>query len=383
MKRQRITKLIIRNFRGIEYQEFNFYNDDLNNSILNPIKTGKNGTGKTTVLDSISYLYNNKKSILNNRINGQRIQSDLAPNIVIVLQEQENEDLAKITSLELINGSIRGCYYKYTDNLADVNMDDLTNEEVNNFIKHNINLSYDLFNELHVPQYFFNLLPSEQKATFLKVFFSNIQNKEKLIAYMSELKSKKEILENLYSLIINKDFNFSSVRTYLNAELKNTEKKITVFNEQINVFNDLINKKIIDAEFKEYKNNLLDLNNCISETQSLNIDLEVLKEIETYSLNLINNSIREYGDFNFEIEFRNIRNKDELFILYNGIGYKDLNTASKKIVTFELVKYFQYLKNINTFILVDDTEQMSSDTLQKVNEILKDHQVLCVKVVNE
>ncbi|MCU9933069.1 hypothetical protein NWQ33_04080 [Mycoplasmopsis cynos] len=48
MKRQRITKLIIRNFRGIEYQEFNFYNDDLNNSILNPIKTGKNGTGKTT-----------------------------------------------------------------------------------------------------------------------------------------------------------------------------------------------------------------------------------------------------------------------------------------------------------------------------------------------
>ncbi|MCU9936916.1 AAA family ATPase [Mycoplasmopsis cynos] len=61
MKKQRITKLIIRNFRGIEYQEFNFYNDDLNNSICNPIKTGKNGTGKTTVLDSISYLYNNKK----------------------------------------------------------------------------------------------------------------------------------------------------------------------------------------------------------------------------------------------------------------------------------------------------------------------------------
>ncbi|MCU9936917.1 hypothetical protein NWP96_07815 [Mycoplasmopsis cynos] len=28
-------------------------------------------------------------------------------------------------------------------------MDDLTNEEVKDFINHNINLSYDLFNELH------------------------------------------------------------------------------------------------------------------------------------------------------------------------------------------------------------------------------------------
>ncbi|MCU9933068.1 hypothetical protein NWQ33_04075 [Mycoplasmopsis cynos] len=56
--------------------------------------------------------------------------------------------------MELINGSIRGCYYKYTDNLSDVNMDDLTNEEVKDFINHNINLNYDLFNELH-PQIIF------------------------------------------------------------------------------------------------------------------------------------------------------------------------------------------------------------------------------------
>ncbi|UWV79321.1 hypothetical protein NW072_04660 [Mycoplasmopsis felis] len=285
--------------------------------------------------------------------------------------------------MELINGSIRGCYYKYTDNLADVNMDDLTNEEVKDFIKHNINLNYDLFNELRISKLFFSLLPSVQKATFLKVFFSNDENVKKLTDYMSDLKLKKEISGSLYNLIINKDFNFSSVRTYLNAELKNTEKKITVFNEHINVFNDLINKKIIDAEFKEYKNNLLDLSNYTNEAQSLNIDLEVLKEIERYSLSLINDSIKEYGGFNFVIEFRNQGNKDELFILYNGIGYKDLNTASKKVVTFELIKYFQYLKNINTFILVDDTEQMSSDTLQKVNEILKDHQVLCVRVLNE
>ncbi|WP_435129467.1 hypothetical protein ACR82Z_04710 [Mycoplasma sp. 6243] len=375
MERLVINYINIENFKGIE--RFNWKAEDTNNWIL---KQGANGIGKTSILDAISYVLNNKK----------RYDGSLAKNINRIDENGvERQALIFLELKVLTNNEITGTFVfllKKNEWIICIN-DEVYKYEVgdNGFfvkVQNLINMYDQDYKALCTPVAFLAAQPKEQLYYFINSYFKTSDFKDSYKNFLNEkLKYNQysEFFKDTSELLIADTYK-ATYDTY-NKLLKEAKKRLEFFNNLINNYQELIAREKVSKQ-EESKVIIAYAQEMIKTIKQSQHPL-AQKQVDKYTIALlfinifqyriakeINKLIKEHS-FNFEIQIASDDKGEKVIIKKDNIEFKNLNRAQRQIIAIELSLFFQKIQSNYSFILLDDLEMFSIESREKINKDIK------------
>ena len=396
----------IRSFHPLEHEEIEF---DAPVTLI----TGSNGSGKTSIIETLSYLttdkQTNKKSDF---IHDPRIWNEKFTDSEAILRFTswdgfEKEIIRKaraslkkpqVSSKKTQNTAIKfenieNSVLSYNDN-GGVISKSYKSEEIKNEIPHlfgvsEVILKYVIFCHQNDSLWPFDLKDSDLKERFDQIFGlekydksidyikeiikENKKSREKVLSEIKELESKekdrlkyKEAHQNEIKSINELQDQVNNITKELEKDeadislLKNNKKKIDNYNNQINI----INQQIIDKNFeikkieKETGSNHSSESQCFKEKNHIETQIKSIKE----TFDLISNQI-----ISKENESKNLlETKNELNHTIENLN----NSYSEYQATTNI--YLKNIENVKKEFLTDNIEKLKIDFQTEKKNLQKD-----------
>ncbi|UWD34033.1 DNA replication/repair protein RecF [Mesomycoplasma molare] len=368
-KKIRLEKLELWSYRSFNHFLMDFKENPRQHNDLTIIEKA-NGTGKTTLLESISYLINLKKD-LNNKLIKNMISNGRESFRILGLFKISEAAVEKLKHF-----SIRGASDKennYQIDFGETNLKEYK-KELNNWI-----LPTNIAPLFFSPDFFNNATKREQRG----YLFLALENKIKFFENIWKLINENEIFKNADFLEI-----YNSIKDETNDVVKydklvdKIKDALKFFTEAHKIaeikYNFLIDKKIesviventLKREINEHQQKIL----------LFKLLLAKFEKIETESALKLNEIFKEQN-FNFRIETKETENgKWDLEIERDGVPFNSLNTASKLLASIKLSLFFQKMHGIECFILLDNAERLDFKSFQALEKISLTRQVIATFV---
>lgn len=385
----KLTKIKIKNFRLLTDVEL-----DVDNSMT--LIVGKNNSGKTSFMNFLSLITENKKIMFNDYPITYR--KELYENIYKYLKEEISfDDLKKIIKTASMTF--------YVDYKEDVNSDNFG--FLSNFI---IDIDDTITEAIICAKYEFNLI--EEK--FKNKFNINLDNKEKSITEIKKI--LPSVYDSFFKLIVYA-INPNNLDDFLIKELKDfnnlfkiykisAERSIGESEFQDNTyspFSSLLTKLFeedIDSVFPELKGQIENLQNYVC---NRNVDVqeqinESLSEIlkKTIKFGYPNEEkIELKANSNIQLENQIKRDTDLSYLDneenevlpngYNGLGYKNLIKIEFELAAFSR-DVSNYSKSLIPILFIEEPEshmhpQIQQKFIKYVNDYIKELNCADIQVI--
>ncbi|TDV23528.1 hypothetical protein BCF59_0518 [Mycoplasmopsis mustelae] len=375
MKKIRIKTVSARNFKGLSV--FNFSDNGTN---LQTYNTGANASGKTTSLDIIPFLLNNKKNLTGNLSSPQYFK-----NMRASLMLQIDKTNYEITTHESLT---EFC----------INKIGRKPQEIKEQMQTLMNVGDADFEAMFVPVTFLNAGPTVLKNYFIRKYLRNAENLKKIwLIFRDRMLTKQDIniinsdeLDALLSVFYNllkvsepskvNNIDTAEIRKIFRANLKRESEHEQRTRIKINTLKDLLNDKDpnINELMQQYTS---EITQFLKDIAIWNTSLWMLDIFEALVVEQLNELIKTQH-FYFDFSFIPTQKTDELLIRYKGVEFKSLNKAERVLVGVELAKFLQTQSNIMGFILIDDAEHLDNYSKQRLQELAQGFQVLITTVSN-
>ncbi|MFV8418543.1 hypothetical protein ACNQ21_03490 [Mycoplasma sp. VS299A] len=362
----RIKHIFLQNFKGVD-----FYNSLIltDYSLNKPLAVAPNGWGKTTILESITFLLTGK-DLEGKKLNPQNINSVQKPVAEITLTI-DNKDyiLSYKNNLFYINDNIYATkkYFK----------------TINSLLKTQQKILLSIIS----PAYFFTLTPKEKRSLFVQVFSQKYEND-----FYKELGSELE--QRTFRVLKALDWDSTQLKADYNSQIRTQQDNLAIKGiptqliKKLTSYKDLKTNKYIEPKNEVDKFLLPFVQEIETSQQKARDELQKLK-MELIALDQVLYSFTEYisqilkrlkSDFTISLINEN-KEKEELVIKHKNISLLELNTAKQLEISISLSTLFSKLIDLDSFILLDNCEHIDSSNL---NTWAKKYsqQFLITKVVN-
>ncbi|QJR43658.1 hypothetical protein HLA87_02570 [Mycoplasma miroungigenitalium] len=358
MRKIKIVDVSVEKFKALT----NYFQDLRNFSVDNAYANGKNGTGKTTKLNALTYLLNNKKD-LSNKLATQADDSNLALVLEIDLGNEVNYQTISFNKNAWM--SIRNNLAPRKLKVGDYKV--LMNELFNGM--------WEYFSLLTNPDYFMELEGSTQRNLFINF----------LLKTQARLggKNSTEVQE-----IIDSGKDTTELKKEIKAEIKQLMQSL----ENSYVF-DLELKPKISKELKQATHLIIkqyQIDEAVIKSRIAELDEQLVRiaKAENEVVRKFSKGVNDMfanSDLKIKIDLITKTSGEEFMLIktLDDVEYKNLNTVKKLEIALAFNKLFQRLSDIETFVLIDNFERVDNDNSTKLTELLGQRQVLVAKVTNE
>lgn len=321
-----IEKVELQNFRNHKDLTINFTNG------IN-LLYGKNGSGKTTILEAIgitlfnSKLRNNSKSIdaVSDGQNSAKIKVHFLAddNLRYIAEKNLPSGISKLTQIDNKNFSITG------KNEIQVKIRELLGIKLNsdkffsNIIVASQNKITDIFSDI----------PSKRRENFDSIFDMEIYRqisdgylKNAADNYKLEFDKKNEVINDLNSKLIDSD--------ELNSEIQKFQEKLFLLLTESSILNQ--NLEICGQHLIELRKNKIQIESC----------QKLLKSNEARKADILSSLTKQKSDLENALKSRDIVSKNKVQYEKYTVLASDLKVNEQKIIELEkILKQIQLLKD--------------------------------------
>ncbi|MFV8478082.1 AAA family ATPase [Mycoplasma sp. B6400] len=362
----RIKHIFLQNFKGVDFYNSLILSDY---SLNKPLAVAPNGWGKTTILESITFLLTGK-DLEGKKLNPQNLNnSQTAVAEVTLTIDNKDYILSYKNSLFYINDNMYSTkkYFKTISSLLKV--------------------SQKILLSIISPTYFFTLSPKEKRSLFVKVFSQKYE-----LDFYQNLESELE--KRLFRILKALDWDSTQLKADYNSQIRIQQDNLVIKGipqqliKKLTSYKDLKTNKYIEPKNEVDKFLLPFAQEIEVSQQKAKQELEVLK-LEAITLDQVLYSFTEYisqilkklkSDFTISLINEN-KEKEELVIKHKNIDLLELNTAKQVEISISLSTLFSKLADLDCFILLDNCEHIDSGNLSTWAKKYS-QQFLITKVVN-